>query len=168
MSDNLDPESIRELNNSLREMRDTINSMVPAIILSTTAMNQQMAASKGLASTEKDATKAGNEWVASQETAIQLNAENAKAAAKGREVEQQYLISKQQGKEALKQLTSGLLTVGGGLSKYNGAVSSATTAMSGMLSVMGGPLFKALSFLVTMVGAAVEAVNKQNDAMLKS
>ena len=168
MSDNLDPESIKELNNSLREMRESINSMVPAIILSTTAMNQQVAASKGLVGSEKDATKVVEKWLASQQTAIQLNEEQAKANARSKEIEQQYNISKQQGKEALKQFTNNLLTVGGGLSKYNDVIDTATTALSALLFVMGGPLFKGLSLLVGLFGEAAKAVNKQNDAMIKS
>ena len=161
MADNLDPESIRELNNSLREMRDSINSMVPAIILSTTALNQQITASKGLAGSEKDVIK-------SQQTAVQLNTEYNKAVSKSNEIQQQYNLSKKQGQEALKQLTNNLLTVGGGLSKYNGVIEGATTAMSALLFVMGGPLFKGLSLLVGLFGEAAQAVNKQNDAMIKS
>jgi len=168
MSDNLDPESIRELNNSLREMRDSINSMVPAIILSTTAMNQQIAASKGLAGTEKDANTVVEKWLSSQQTSTKLQEEHAKATARSNEIEQQYNISKQQGKEALKQFTNNLLTVGGGLSKYNDVIDTATTALSGLLFVLGGPLFKGLSLLVGLFGTAAQAVNKQNDAMLKS
>ena len=42
MADNLDPETLRQLNDSMREMRETVAGMVPAMVLMTAAMNENM------------------------------------------------------------------------------------------------------------------------------
>ena len=54
---NIDPEVIRELNEKYMQMRDAIANMIPAMVLSTTAINQMIAASKGLTVSEEDGIK---------------------------------------------------------------------------------------------------------------
>ena len=68
---------------------------------------------------------------------------------------------------AFDGLTRNLVTGTGSFSAYNNVVDSATASMSSLLKVIPG-VGKVLGGIADAGGAAVKAVNRQNDAYLKS
>ena len=60
---NIDPEVIRELTEKYEQMRDAIANMIPAMELSTTAINQMIAASRGLTVSEEEGTKVVKDYI---------------------------------------------------------------------------------------------------------
>ena len=167
MADNLDPETLRQLNDSMREMRETVAGMVPAMVLMTAAMTENMNATRGNSNTTKNGKKLVEDFLKSQEEATAATQSRAKADAEYAKVQANYTKAKEQGVESLKKFGNGLLTAGGGMTKYSGAVGSAgDAALSigknfGLLGIAVGGLIK----LFTM---GAEMVLKQNEAMLKS
>jgi hypothetical protein len=167
MADNLDPETLRQLNDSMRDMRETVAGMVPAMVLMTAAMNENMNATKGNSNSTKNSKKIVDDFIKSQQEATAATESRAKADAEYAKVQANYTKAKEQGVESLKKFGNGLLTAGGGMTKYSSAVGSAgDAALSigknfGLLGIAVGGLIK----LFTM---GAEMVLKQNEAMLKS
>jgi LAS superfamily LD-carboxypeptidase LdcB len=167
MADNLDPETLRQLNDSMREMRETVAGMVPAMVLMTAAMTENMNATRGNSNTTKNGKKLVDDFLKSQQEATAATESRAKADSEYAKVQANYKMANAQAIDGLKKFGNGLLTAGGGLTKYSSAVGSAgDAAMSigknfGLLGLAVGGLIK----LFTM---GAEMVLKQNEAMLKS
>ena len=167
MADNLDPEIQRELNEQMQRMTDTVGSMVPAMVLMTAAMNEQIAASKGLTSVEKDGKKIVEDFLKAQKEATAATEAEAQAAKELEKAMNLLKTAHTQAFQALGMFTKGLLTAGGGMDKYSGALDSAGDAAwnagkaFGPLGMVIGGIVKAFSFMAT-------AVFKQNDNMLKA
>jgi predicted chitinase len=167
MADNLDPETLRQLNDSMREMRETVAGMVPAMVLMTAAMNENMNATKGNANTTKNGKKLVDDFLKSQQEATAATESRSKADAEYAKVQANYRVAGAQAVDSLKKFSNGLLTAGGDMTKYGGAVSSAgDAAMS--IGKNFGVLGLAIGGLIKLFSMGAEMVLKQNAAMLKS
>jgi putative chitinase len=167
MADNLDPETLRQLNESMREMRETVAGMVPAMVLMTAAMNDNMNATKGNSNSTKNSKKIVDDFVKSQQEATAASQSRAKADEEYAKVQANRKIAEGQAIDSLKKLSNGLLTAGGDMTKYGGAVSSAgDAAMS--IGKNFGILGMAVGGLIKLFTMGAEMVLKQNAAMLKS
>lgn len=167
MADNLDPEIQRQLNEQMQKMSDTVNSMVPAMVLMTAAMNEQIAANKGSTVSQKNGKKIVDDFLKSQQEATAATEAETKAAKEYEKVLYQLKLAGNQAAEGLGKLTSGLLTAGGGMSKYSGAIDSASDAAWNVGKAFG-PLGMILGGLVKVFGFLATAVLKQNENMLKA
>lgn len=167
MADNLDPETLRQLNESMREMRETVAGMVPAMVLMTAAMNDNMNATKGNASTTKNGKKLVDDFLKSQKEATAATEARAKADEEYAKVQANRKIAEGQAIEGLKKFGNGLLTAGGDMTKYGGAVSSAGDAALS-IGKNFGVLGIAIGGLIKLFSVGAEMVLKQNSAMLKS
>ena len=167
MADNLDPETLRQLNESMREMRETVAGMVPAMVLMTAAMTENMNATKGNSNTTKNGKKLVDDFLKSQQEATAATESRAKADEEYAKVQANRKIAEGQAIEGLKKFGNGLLTAGGDMTKYGGAVSSAgDAAMS--IGKNFGILGLAVGGLIKLFSVGAEMVLKQNAAMLKS
>ena len=164
---NIDPEVIRELNEKYMQMRDAIANMIPAMVLSTTAINQMIAASKGLTVSEEDGTKVVKDFIKSVKQATDQN--EAEAASKKKQAEIKLRNDKLEAAAttSLKQFGTALISTATGMTKYGEAVN---TAAGGLyeFSKNFGPIVKILGGAAKVIGFFVEAVFKQQDAMIKS
>ena len=167
MADNLDPETLRQLNDSMRDMRETVAGMVPAMVLMTAAMNENMNATKGNSNSTKNSKKIVDDFIKSQQEATAATESRAKSDAEMAKVQANYKMAATQAVDSLKKLSNGLLTAGGDMTKYGGAVSSAgDAAMS--IGKNFGILGLAVGGLIKLFTMGAEMVLKQNAAMLKS
>jgi hypothetical protein len=167
MADNLDPETLRQLNDSMREMRETVAGMVPAMVLMTAAMNENMNATKGNSNSTKNSKKIVDDFLKSQQEATAATESRAKSDEEMAKVQANYKMAATQAVDSLKKLSNGLLTAGGDMTKYGGAVSSAgDAAMS--IGKNFGILGLAVGGLIKLFTMGAEMVLKQNAAMLKS
>ena len=82
MADNLDPEIQRQLNEQMENLRDTVNGMVPSLVLMTAAMKEQIAASKGLSGAEKDGKSVVDNWLKAQSDQTQTTKASTEATKK--------------------------------------------------------------------------------------
>lgn len=167
MADNLDPETLRQLNESMREMRETVAGMVPAMVLMTAAMNENMNATKGNSNTTKNGKKLVDDFLKSQQEATAATESRAKSDAEYAKVQANRKMAEGQAIEGLKKFGNGLLTVGGDMTKYSGAVSSAGDAALS-IGKNFGILGLAVGGLIKLFSVGAEMVLKQNAAMLKS
>jgi hypothetical protein len=167
MADNLDPETLRQLNDSMRDMRETVAGMVPAMVLMTAAMNENMNATKGNSNSTKNSKKIVDDFIKSQQEATAATESRAKSDEEMAKVQANYKMTATQAVDSLKKLSNGLLTAGGDMTKYGGAVSSAgDAAMS--IGKNFGILGLAVGGLIKLFTMGAEMVLKQNAAMLKS
>jgi hypothetical protein len=167
MADNLDPETLRQLNESMREMRETVAGMVPAMVLMTAAMNENMNATKGNANTTKNGKKLVDDFLKSQQEATAATESRAKSDAEKAKVDANYTKAKEQGLDSLKKFCNGLLTAGGGMTKYSstvGAAGDAAVSMTKSFGLLGWGVGK----LIKLFTVGAEMVLKQNEAMLNS
>jgi hypothetical protein len=164
---NIDPELIRELNEKYGQMRDAISSMIPAMVLSTTAINQMIAASKGLAVSEKDGKQVVDEFLKSIKKSTEENETAAKATAEKNKKEVAVQKLKDAEKEAFKQFGTALFSSTVGMEKYGNAIRKSTSALGDYLVAQGG-IAAALGYAIKVLGFFTEAVLKQNDLMIKS
>ena len=164
---NIDAELIRDLNEKYREMRDAIATMVPAMVLSTTAINQMIAASKGLAVSEKDGTKVVDEFLKSVKQATVQNEAEAKAIEKKAKADSARTKIDAEMHQSLKQFGTALLSNTAGMAKYGQAVTTTTNAVAEFASGFGifGKLFGGV---VKILGIFAAAVFQQNDQMNKA
>lgn len=167
MADNLDPETLRQLNESMREMRETVAGMVPAMVLMTAAMTENMNATKGNSNTTKNGKKLVDDFLKSQQEATAATESRAKSDAEYAKVQANRKMAEGQVIEGLKKFGNGLLTVGGDMTKYSGAVSSAGDAALS-IGKNFGILGLAVGGLIKLFSVGAEMVLKQNAAMLKS
>lgn len=164
---NIDPELIRELTEKYEQMRDAIASMVPAMVLSTTAINQMIAASKGLAVSEKDGIKVVDEFLNSIKKSTTENEAAAKATADKNKKDAEHQKIDDALHQSLKQFGTALMSTATGMSKYGQAVTTATNAAGDFASNFG-IWGKLIGGAIKVLGFFVDAVFKQNDAMIKS
>jgi hypothetical protein len=167
MADNLDPETLRQLNDSMRDMRETVAGMVPAMVLMTAAMNENMNATKGNSNSTKNSKKIVDDFLKSQQEATAATESRAKSDEEMAKVQANRKIAEGQAIEGLKKLGNGLLTAGGDMTKYGGAVSSAGDAAMSITKNFG-ILGLAVGGLIKLFTMGAEMVLKQNAAMLKS
>ena len=167
MADNLDPETLRQLNESMREMRETVAGMVPAMVLMTAAMTENMNATKGNSNTTKNGKKLVDDFLKSQQEATAATESRTKADEEYAKVQANRKIAEGQAIEGLKKFGNGLLTAGGDMTKYGGAVSSAGDAAMSITKNFG-ILGLAVGGLIKLFTMGAEMVLKQNAAMLKS
>lgn len=167
MADNLDPETLRQLNESMREMRETVAGMVPAMVLMTAAMNENMNATRGNSNTTKNGKKIVDDFIKSQQEATAATESRAKSDQEMAKVQANYKMAATQAVDSLKKLSNGLLTAGGDMTKYGGAVSSAGDAALS-IGKNFGILGMAVGGLIKLFTMGAEMVLKQNAAMLKS
>ena len=167
MADNLDPETLRQLNDSMREMRETVAGMVPAMVLMTAAMTENMNATKGNSNTTKNGKKLVDDFLKSQQEATAATESRAKADEEYAKVQANRKIAEGQAVDGLKKFGNGLLTAGGDMTKYGGAVSSAGDAAMSITKNFG-ILGLAVGGLIKLFTMGAEMVLKQNAAMLKS
>jgi hypothetical protein len=164
---NIDPDLIRDLNEKYREMRDAIATMVPAMVLSTTAINQMIAASKGLAVSEKDGTKVVDEFLKSVKQSTVQNEEEVKAKKKKADADVAMAKIDAEMRQSLKQFGTALLSNTAGMAKYGQAVTTTTNAVAEFASGFG--IFgKLLGGVVKILGIFAAAVFQQNDQMNKA
>ena len=164
---NIDPELIRELTEKYEQMRNAMASMIPAMVLSTTAINQMVAASKKLKVSEEEGKDVVDKFIKSVKKATEENEVSAK--------KEEDLNKKKAQREkfvdaeinALKQFGSALLTTGDGMAKYGKSLNGATSALGEFISKMG-PIGFVIGNLIKGLGFLTEQVFKQNDAMLKA
>ncbi len=167
MADNLDPETLRQLNDSMRDMRETVAGMVPAMVLMTAAMNENMNATKGNSNSTKNSKKIVDDFLKSQQEATAATESRAKSDQEMAKVQANRKLAEGQAIDGLKKFGNGLLTAGGDMTKYGGAVSSAgDAAMS--IGKNFGILGLAVGGLIKLFTMGAEMVLKQNAAMLKS
>ena len=95
MADNLDPEIQRQLNEQMQKMNDTVSSMVPAMVLMTAAMNEQIAVNKGTTVSQKDGKKIVDDFLKAQKEATAATEAEAKASKEYEKAIQNYLSAKQ-------------------------------------------------------------------------
>jgi hypothetical protein len=167
MADNLDPEIQRQLNEQMQKMSDTVNSMVPAMVLMTAAMNEQIAVNKGATVSQKDGKKLVDDYLKSQKEATAATEAETKASREYEKAIQNLRVAGNQAAEGLGKLTSGLLTAGGGMTKYSGALDSAGDAAWSVGKAFG-PLGMAIGGLIKVFGFLATQVFKQNENMLKA
>jgi len=167
MADNLDPDTMRQLNEQMANMDQTVRTMVPAMVLMTASLNELIAAQKGVSVSQKDGKKIVDDFLKSQQEATAATEANNKAQKEKDRIDANYKTAKEQAIVGLKQFGNGLLTIGGGMAKYNQALGSAgDAALSigknfGILGIAAGGLIKVFS-------VAAEMVLKQNDDILKA
>jgi len=167
MADNLDPDTMRQLNEQMANMDQTVRTMVPAMVLMTASLNELIAAQKGSSISQKDGKKIVDDFLKSQQEATAATEANNKAQKEKDRIDANYKTAKEQAIVGLKQFGNGLLTIGGGMAKYNQALGSAgDAALSigknfGILGIAAGGLIKVFS-------VAAEMVLKQNDDILKA
>jgi len=164
---NIDPELIRELTEKYEQMRDAIASMVPAMVLSTTAINQMIAASKGLAVSEQDGKKVVDEFLNSIKKSTTENEAAAKATKEKNERDAEHKKIDDALHQSLKQFGTALMSTATGMTKYGQSVTTATTAAGDFASNFG-IWGKIIGGAIKVLGFFVDAVFKQNDALIKS
>jgi len=164
---NIDPELIRELNEKYGQMRDAIATMIPAMVLSTTAINQMIAASKGLAVSEKDGTKVVDEFLNSVKKATTQNEAESEKKQQKAEREKQNTALQVAATTSLKQFGTALFSSASGMTKYGQSVTTATNAAGDFASNFG-IWGKIIGGAIKVLGFFVDAVFKQNDTMIKS
>jgi hypothetical protein len=173
---NIDPEVIRELTEKYEQMRDAIASMVPAMVLSTTAINQMIAASKGLTVSEKEGTDVVKEYVKSIKEATEKTERENKAKEKNAADWLKIDITLKNAGASLNAFGSALLSSTNSMSKYQ---SSVTAGAKGLTDFVGGflpkeapihmkLLLKGFTAVIDVLAFFVGAVFKQNDEMIKS
>jgi hypothetical protein len=141
--------------------------MVPAMVLMTAAMNENMNATKGNSNSTKNSKKIVDDFIKSQQEATAATESRAKSDAEMAKVQANRKIAEGQAIEGLKKLGNGLLTAGGDMTKYGGAVSSAGDAAMSITKNFG-ILGLAVGGLIKLFTMGAEMVLKQNAAMLKS
>ena len=167
MADNLDPEIVRELNESLRGMNDSIQNMIPAMILNTKVMQESAGSVKGNSRSYRNAKATVDDYlnaVSRKSAADRQAADNQKRINDRTALQQKILEEANQG---LKAFGKSVMSVSSGMSKYNDTIGSIANAGS-MLAKSFGPLGLAVSAVVKVLGFLVQAVNKQNDEILKA
>lgn len=166
MADNLDPELQRQLNEELEKFKESVSGMVPAMVLMTAAMKEQIAASKGLSGAEKDGKSVVENWLKAQAGETQATKEASEATKKYNEAMDNLNKALYSGAASLAGFGKALMTTGGGMTKYTGAVDSAGDAMLS-LGKAGGPLGLAFGFLGKAISKIVGSVLEYNDNTLK-
>ena len=167
MADNLDPEIQRQLNEELEKFKDSVSGMVPAMVLMTAAMKEQIAASKGLSGAEKDGKSVVDEWLKAQSNETQASKAAAEATKKYNEAMNNLNMALYSGAASLASFGKSLLTVGGGMSKYSAGVDMAGDALGNLAKGALGPLGTVIAGVTKAFSMLVGAVLKQNDNMLK-
>ena len=167
MADNLDPEIQRQLNEELEKFKDSVSGMVPAMVLMTAAMKEQIAASKGLSGAEKDGKSVVDEWLKAQSNETQASKAAAEATKKYNESMNNLNMALTSGVASLTSFGKSLMTVGGGMSKYIAGVDMAGDALGNLAKGALGPLGTVIAGVTKAFSMLVGAVLKQNDNMLK-
>jgi hypothetical protein len=173
---NIDPNLVRELTEKYEQMRDAIASMVPAMVLSTTAINQMIAASKGLTVSEKDGTEVVKEYIKSISEATEKTEEETKAKEKSDKVWNRINTTLNNIGLTLGSFGSALLNTTNSMSKYQATVNAGAKGITDLAesfmpkdaSMTMKLLFKGFTGLVNAISFFVGAVFKQNDIMIKS
>lgn len=166
MADNLDPETLRQTQEELDKMRESIAGLVPSFILMSAALKDQMSASKNLANTEKDGKTVIDNWLKSQ--AAETEATKAATASTKAYDEAMSNLNKALGSSiaSIGSFGKSLMAVGGGMSKYSDAVGHAGDAVANAGKAFG-PLGMAVGLLAKALSKVVGAVFEYNDNMLK-
>lgn len=167
MADNLDPDVMRQLNEQMANMDQTVRTMVPAMVLMTAALNENIKSQKGASVSQKDGKKIVDDFLKAQQQATAATEAATKAKQKEAEWQANWEMARKQATDGLKQFGNGLLTVGGGMAKYNTALGSAgDMAMS--IGKNFGILGTAIGGFIKIFSVAAEMVLKQNDNILKA
>lgn len=167
MADNLDPDVMRQLNEQMANMDQTVRTMVPAMVLMTAALNENIKSQKGASVSQKDGKKIVDDFLKAQQQATAATEAATKAKQKEAEWQANWEMARKQATDGLKQFGNGLLTVGGGMAKYNTAVGSAGDAAMN-IGKNFGVLGIAIGGFIKIFSVAVEMVLKQNDNILKA
>jgi hypothetical protein len=162
----MDSEEQRQLNEELAKLKETVTGLVPTFILMSAAMKEQMAASKGLSSAEKDGKSIVDNWLKSQ--AAETEASKAATEQTKKYDEAMGNLNKALGNSvaSLTGFGKAMMTVGGGMSKYSDSVSHAGNAVADAGKAFG-PLGMAVGLLAKALSKVVGAVFEYNDNMLK-
>lgn len=164
---NIDPELIRELTEKYESMRDAMSSMIPAMVLSTTAINQMIAASKGLKNTEQDATEVVKDFIKSIKKTTEETEKEAESKAKAKKKEDAREALYKSLYKSLGDFNSALLSSAAGMSKYQTAISTGAKGI-GDFAEKFGPWGQLFSKAMAIFSFFTEQVLKQNDEMIKS
>lgn len=166
MADNLDPELQRQLNEELGKFKDSITGLVPAMVLMTAAMKEQMAASKGRSSAEKDGKSVVDNWLKSQIAETEVTKAATATTKKYDEAMAGLNAALGNSVASLTSFGKSVMTVGGGMSKYSDTVSHAGNAIADATKGFG--LFGAgIGLLAKALSKIVGTVFEYNDNMLK-
>lgn len=167
MADNLDPEIQRQLNESMQNMKDSINSMVPAIVLMTHAVKEQIAANKGLTLSEKDGKNVLEDFLKAQMADTVATKAAAKAKQEEEKIIQELNAAYLKGKNGLTSFGAALFSTEKGMSKYSEGVSSVGSAAwqaGTQFGILGMVVGGAINVFTKLFGA----VMKYNDDVLKA
>ena len=173
---NIDPEVIRELTEKYEQMRDAIANMIPAMVLSTTAINQMIAASKGLTVSEKEGTDVVKEYIKSITEATAKTDQESKAKEKSTESWNRINSGLNNAGASLTAFGSALLSSTNSMSKYQSSVTASAKGLTDLVGTFVPPdasvkiklLFKGFTAVIDVLSYFVGAVFKQQDAMIKS
>ena len=167
MADNLDPELQRQLNEEFGKLKEVITGMVPAMVLVTAAMKEQIAASKGITGSQKDGKSIVDEWLKAQSNETQASKAAAEATKKYNDSMNSLNMALTLSVASLTSFGKSLLTVGGGMSKYSAGVDMAGDALGNLVKGALGPFGIVIAGVTKAFTMLVGAVLKQNDDMLK-
>ena len=167
MADNLDPETLRDLNARMREMSETLGKLVPGMIAMTAAVKNNAAGNGSMRDSLRDGEKAYNEFLKASKASTEAEKSRIKAYKEFDNVMANFSLAGSQAINGLKQFTNGMLTAEGGMSKYSNALGSMGDAANSVLKNFG-PLGKILGIFVKGVTVGAEMVLKYNDNMLKA
>lgn len=135
--------------------------------MSMTGTNRQANATSSMTRAATSGTDAFNTLRGTTTGLTQAQLAQRQALKEAKEAEENLTKARRDALAATKSLTTSLLEVGGGFTKYTSTIASATGAVTS-LTANFGTLGKTIGFLVKGVGMATEAYLKQSDAMLKA
>jgi hypothetical protein len=173
---NIDPELIRELSEKYESMRDAMASMIPALVLSTASINQMLAASKGLAVSEKEGKEVVDALIESFKNTAKAADTETKEKNNSTKQWRNLETSLNNAGATLKAFGSSLINTTNSMSKYQSTVSAGAKGITDLVGSFLPPnasikiklLFKGFTAVIDVLSFFVGNVFKQNDAMIKS
>lgn len=166
MADNLDPELQRQMNEEMQKFKESISSMVPAMVLMTAAMREQIGANKGLTGSQKEGSKVVDDWLKSQASETAATNASTQATKKYNDAMTNLNQALYSGAASLASLGKSLMSVDGGMAKYSSSVASAGDAAYSAGKALG-PLGMLFGGLAKVLSRIVGSVLEFNDNMLK-
>jgi len=164
MADNLDPETLRELNEAMREMRETVSQMVPAVMLMTAAMTKAAVATTGETASTKDATKIVDDYVKSVAEATLAEKQKIEQDKKDAALKQVLNDYQKTTTETLGKFQTALFSTTTGMSKYSAAASGLTASINSTLAAMSAFAPKMIS-MGSKMGSSLKGIWNDPDPM---
>ena len=173
---NIDPELIRELSEKYESMRDAMASMIPAMVLSTTAINQMIAASKGLSVSEKEGKDVVDAFIDSIKQSTAQAEKKAKADEDNNKKWKNLEATLNNTGNVLKAFGTSLISTTNSMAKYQSTVNAGAKGITDLVgsflpekaSITMKLMFKGFTAVIDVLSFFVGNVFKQNDAMIKS